>query len=75
MEDKIISILREKLANEYHNYLDNDSEEARARLTSILELSHSIKSLSGIFGNEKYSDFFKYIDKVEKVLYKYIMWD
>lgn len=70
MEEKIISIIREKLANEYHNYLDNDGHEERAKLTTLLELAHSIKSLSGIFENEKYFDFFKYIDKVEKVLYK-----
>lgn len=70
METKIISLIREKLANEYHNYLDNQSEEERARLTTIFELANSIKSLSGIFENEKYSDFFRYIDKVEKVLYK-----
>ena len=70
MEEKIISIIREKMANEYHNYLDNDSDEERARLTTILELALSVKSLSGIFENEKYSSFFKYIDKVENVLYK-----
>lgn len=70
MEEKIISIVRERLAQEYHNFLDNDSEEERAKLTLMLELSNSIKSLSGIFENDKYSDFFKYIDKVENVLYK-----
>lgn len=70
MEEKIISIIREKLANEYHNYLDNDSVEERAKLVTIYELSNSIKSLSGIFENEKYNDFFRYIDKVEKKLYE-----
>lgn len=70
MEEKIISIVRERLAQEYHNYLDNDNEEERAKLTLMLQLANSIKSLSGIFENDKYSDFFKYIDKVENVLYK-----
>ena len=70
MEEKIISVIREKLANEYHNFLDNDSDEERARLTTILELANSIKSLSGVFENEKYSELFKYIDKVENVLYR-----
>lgn len=70
MEEKIISIVRERLAQEYHNYLDNDNEEERAKLTLMLELANSIKSLSGIFENEKYSEFFKYIEKVEKVLYE-----
>ena len=70
MEEKIISIVRERLAQEYHNFLGNDSEEERAKLTLMLELANSIKSLSGIFENEKYSEFFKYIEKVEKVLYE-----
>ena len=70
MEEKIISIVRDRLAHEYHNYLDNDSDEQRAKLTLMLELALSIKSLSGIFENEKYYSFFKYIDKVENVLYK-----
>ena len=70
MEEKIISVIREKLANEYHNFLDNDSDEERARLTTILELANSIKSLSGVFENEKYSELFKYIDKVENILYR-----
>ena len=70
MEEKIISIIRDRLAHEYHNFLDNDSEEERAKLTLMLELVNSIKSLSGIFENDKYSSFFKYIDKVENALYK-----
>lgn len=70
MEEKIISIIRDRLAHEYHNFLDNDSEEERAKLTLMLELANSIKSLSGIFENDKYSSFFKYIDKVENALYK-----
>ena len=70
MEEKIISIIREKLANEYHNYLNSESDEDRIRLTIILELANSIKSLSGIFENEKYADFSKYIEKVENKLYE-----
>ena len=70
MEDKIISIIRDKLANEYHNYLDNESDETYAKLSTILELANSVRSLDNIFENDKYNEFFKYIDKVEKVLYK-----
>ena len=70
MEEQIIYVVKDKLAQEYHNYLSHEDSESMARLNTILELSNSIKSLNKVFNNEKYSEFFKYIEKVEKELYK-----